>query len=146
MDEPGHVRENMRICDFVLFPKASFSAQSRHSSDNQTDTSDAQAPCPDDDDSACEEIDYNTLRALVRMHAKIPETMQLPDNEQYFSKLFEGLSEYSELIPAWYETLKSDDSQGFSFTNQQFESFKFIKHIACFRCLSPSKKRSNSRN
>ena len=52
MDEPGHVRENMRICDFVLFPKASFSAQSRHSSDNQTDTSDAQAPCPDDDDSA----------------------------------------------------------------------------------------------
>lgn len=95
MDEPGHVRENMRICDFVLFPKASFCAQSRHSSDNQTDTSDAQAPCPDDDDSACEEIDYNTLRALVHMHAKIPETMQLPDNEQYFSKLFEGLSEYS---------------------------------------------------
>lgn len=44
MDEPGHVRENMRICDFVLFPKASFCAQSRHSSDNQTDTSDAQAP------------------------------------------------------------------------------------------------------
>lgn len=136
MDEPGHVRENMRICDFVLFPKASFSAQSSHSSDNQTDTSSAQAPCPDDDDSACEEIDYNTLRALVRMHAKIPETMQLPDNEQYFSKLFEGLSEYSELIPAWYETLKSDDSQGFSFTNQQFDSLLQIYKTYCMLQVS----------
>lgn len=142
MDEPGHVRENMRICDFVLFPKASFSAQSRHSSDNQTDTSDAQAPCPDDDDSAYEEIDYNTLRALVRMHAKIPETMQLPDNEQYFSKLFEGLSEYSELIPAWYETLKSDDSQGFSFTNQQFESLLQIYKTYCMLQVSkPAQKK-----
>ena len=136
MDEPGHVRENMRICDFLLLANISPSVQSRHSLDNQPDTSGNQSPCPDDDDSVGEKISYNTLMTLILMHTKIPEITLLWDNKPYFTRLFSDLFQNSEQIPAWYDALKNDDSQGFSFTNQQFESLLQIYERYCMLQVS----------
>lgn len=152
MDEPGHVRENMRICDFVLFSNTLPSVGPSHSLDDQIDASNPQSPrpadnnfaessssqasCPDDDEHADEEYVCVTLSELVYIHAKILETMQLPDNKQSFKMLFKSLSDYSELIPAWYDALKSDDSQGFSFTDQQFQSLLQIYKTYCMLQVS----------